>query len=259
MNPKGLSLPDDRTLSYDNFHEADGRLAFEGGISDQARWSDQIACKTRAGRPVLLDAVGILIYLTIVNEEREMIRYPMLTSPAASATLAGSAMGRQMLAQLIEKTRPMPEPTIAFLDFADVDIATGSFLREAVMGFRDFCRNAAGMIYPVVANANSTIEEELSTYLRGRNDAIWACSLDPECQASDPHILGELDAGQMNTIQIISQHHPISAPELAKLRPDDKIGTTAWNNRLATLSAKGMLKEMRHGKTKLFSPVMETI
>lgn len=188
-----------------------------------------------------------------------MIRYPMLTSSTGSTTLAGSAMGRQMLAKLIEITKPVAEPTLAFLDFADVDIATGSFLREAVMGFRDFCRNAAGMIYPVVANANAAIEEELATYLRGRNDAIWACTLDADDAANNPHILGELDAGQMNTIHLIAEHHPISAPELAKLRPDDKIGTTAWNNRLATLSAKGILKEERHGKTKLFSPVMEAI
>lgn len=188
-----------------------------------------------------------------------MIRYPMLTNATGSATLAGSAMGRQMLAQLIAKTKPVAEPTLAFLDFAEVDIATGSFLREAVMGFRDFCRNAAGMIYPVVANANATIEEELATYLRGRNDAIWACGLDADGAATDPHILGELDAGQLSTIHLIAKHHPISAPELAKLRPDDKIGTTAWNNRLATLSAKGMLKEVRHGKTKLFSPVMEAV
>lgn len=153
----------------------------------------------------------------------------------------------------------MAEPTLAFLDFADVDIATGSFLREAVMGFRDFCRNATGMMYPVVSNANETIEEELATYLRGRNDAIWACSLDGNDKATNPRILGELDSGQMGTIQLIAQHHPISAPELAKLRPDEKIGATAWNNRLATLSAKGMLKEVRHGKTKLFSPVLETV
>ncbi|WP_296310927.1 hypothetical protein [Erythrobacter sp.] len=188
-----------------------------------------------------------------------MIRHLMLAHPAGSTTLAGSAMGRQMLAHLIEKTTPVAEPTLAFLDFAEVDIATGSFLREAVMGFRDFCRNAAGMIYPVVANANATIEEELATYLRGRNDAIWACTLDTDGTTTDPHILGELDGGQMSTIQLIAAHHPISAPDLAKLRPDDKIGTTAWNNRLATLSAKGMLKEVRLGKTKLFSPVMEAI
>lgn len=207
----------------------------------------------------LLDVGTPFIYLTFMSEVRDVIRYPMLTNAIGSATLAGSAMGRQMLAQLIEKTKPTAEPSVAYLDFESVDIATGSFLREAVMGFRDFCRNAAGMIYPVVANANATIEEELATYLRGRNDAIWACSLDPDGLAADPHILGELDMGQMSTIQLVGRHHPISAPELAKLRPDDKIGTTAWNNRLATLAAKGMLKEARHGKTKLFSPVMEVI
>lgn len=186
-----------------------------------------------------------------------MIRYPMLSSPISSAALAGSAMGRQMLAHLIQKTKPVAQPTIALLDFDGIDIATGSFLREAVMGFRDFCRNAAGMIYPVVANANATIEEELAVYLRGRNDAIWACTVDTQDRIAVPHILGDLDTEQMSTIQLISRHHPISAPELARLRPDHKIGTTAWNNRLATLAAKGMLKEIRQGKTKLFSPVME--
>ena len=188
-----------------------------------------------------------------------MIRYPMRASPTGSTTLAGSAMGRQMLAALIEKTKPVEQPTVAFLDFSGVDIATGSYLREAVMGFRDFCRNAASTIYPVVANASSAIEEELGVYLRGRNDAIWACILDPKGRAADPRILGELDTAQMNTIQLIGKHHPISAPELAKLRADDKIGPTAWNNRLATLAAKGLLKEVRHGKTKLFSPVMEAV
>lgn len=206
-----------------------------------------------------LDSLALLTYLTFMSEDNEMIRHRMLASPTGSATLAGSAMGRQMLAQLIEATKTVALPTIAFLDFEGVDIATGSFLREAVMGFRDFCRNAAGMIYPVVANANATIEEELATYLRGRNDAIWACKIDRQGRATDPHILGELDTAQMSTIQLIGKHHPISAPELAKLRPDDKIGPTAWNNRLATLAAKGILKEVRHGKTKLFSPVMEAI
>lgn len=188
-----------------------------------------------------------------------MIRYPMLSSSIGSATLAGSAMGRQMLAHLIERTKPVTQPTVAFMDFEGIDIATGSFLREAVMGFRDFCRNAAGMIYPVVANANAAIEEELSTYLRGRNDAIWACEIDAEGDATNPRILGELDPAQISTIKLIGENHPISAPELARLRPEENIGVTAWNNRLATLSAKGMLKEMRKGKTKLFSPVMEFI
>lgn len=188
-----------------------------------------------------------------------MIRYHVLSIAANRGTLAGTAMGRQMLAQLIAETKPILQPTIAYLDFSGVDIATGSFLREAVLGFRDFSRNAIGTLYPVVANANATIEEELTVYLKDRNDAIWACALNDNGEPTQPHILGELDAAQMNTIHLIVQHRPISAPELAKLRPDEGIGTTAWNNRLATLAAKGILMELKSGKTKMFSPVMEAV
>ena len=188
-----------------------------------------------------------------------MIRYNMLSIASRKATLAGTAMGRQMLAKLIAETKPVTAPTLAYLDFKGVDIATGSFLREAVLGFRDFSRNAIGTLYPVLANANAVIEDELSVYLKGRNDAIWACALGEDDATLNPHILGELDAAQMRTLQLISEHRPISAPELAKLRPDEGIGTTAWNNRLATLAAKGILMEVKQGKTKLFTPVMETI
>src|SRR3546814_15197352 len=105
-------------------------------------------------------------------------------------------MGRQMLAKLIEKTKPVAQPTLAFLDFAEVDIATGSFLRQAVMGFRDFCRNAACMIYPALANPNAIIEQELATYIRGRTDAICACPLATAGTAHKPHIRGEMTAGR---------------------------------------------------------------
>ena len=185
-----------------------------------------------------------------------MIRYPVLPIASMKSTLAGSAMGRQMLAQLIAMTDPI---TLGYIDFDGIDIATGSFLREAVLGFRDFSRNAIGTLYPVVANANAMIEEELAVYLKDRNDAIWACSLHSDDVASDPHILGELDAAQMTTLKLISEHQPISAPELAELKPDEGIGTTAWNNRLATLAAKGILIELKQGKTKMFSPVMRVV
>jgi hypothetical protein len=188
-----------------------------------------------------------------------MIRYRISTIASQKKTLAGSAMGRQMLALLIGETGAITSPAVAYLDFAGVDIATGSFLREAVLGFRDFSRNAIGALYPVVANANAMIEEELSLYLRDRSDAIWACSLHEDGSAHDARILGELDSAQMDILTLISEHGRISAPELAKLRPEEGIGATAWNNRLAALTAKGILMELRQGKTKLFTPLLETI
>src|SRR3546814_12786302 len=129
----------------------------------------------------------------------------MLRQPPRS-TRTDTLFPYKTLFRSIEKTKPVAQPTLAFLDFAEVDIATGSFLREAVMGFRDFCRNAAGMIYPVVANANAIIEEELATYLRGRNDAIWACTPATDGTANKPPIPGQLAAGQLHTINTITPH-----------------------------------------------------
>jgi hypothetical protein len=43
-------------------------------------------------------------------------------------------------------------PTLALLDFSGVAVATASFLRESVIGFRDYARQALPNIYPVVAN-----------------------------------------------------------------------------------------------------------
>lgn len=186
-----------------------------------------------------------------------MIRYPILSIASSRSTLAGSAMGRQMLALLIGETKAVTEPSVSFLDFSGVDIATGSFLREAVLGFRDFSRNAIGMLYPVVANANAVIEEELSDYLADRTDAMWACNLSNAGDITNAHLLGALDSAHAKTLRFIAEYRLISAPELAKLHPNEGVGPTAWNNRLATLSSKGIVMEMKSGKTKTFSPVLD--
>ena len=199
------------------------------------------------------------LIILIADSEDRMIRYALFDIASRRATLAGSAMGRQMLASLISETVPVTKPTVAFLDFAGIDLATGSFLREAVLGFRDFSRNAIGTLYPVLANANGTIEEELSIYLKDRNDAIWACALSGDNKVTNPRLLGQLDTAHRTTLQLIMDYHRISAPELARRRPDEGVGVTAWNNRLATLAAKGIVMEFKEGKTKAFTAVMEDV
>ena len=186
-----------------------------------------------------------------------MFRLSLSSAASNRANLAGSAMGRQILAQLIAETKSFVDPTVAFLDFDGIDIATGSFLREAVLGYRDFCRSAMGTLYPVVANINSAIEEELTDYLKERNDAVWTCSLSARHGVRESRLLGRLDVTQSVTLQLVCSHFPVSAPDLARLQPAAGIGPTAWNNRLASLSAKSIIMEVGQGKTKTYSPVLE--
>ena len=171
------------------------------------------------------------------------------------SVLAGSAEGRNLLAALVAHTPSADAPEVLYLDFEGVEIATSSFLRESVVGYRNFARTARQNIYPVVANANAAVAEELQFFAEQRADAFWSCDLDQADQVSNARVIGQLDAAQRATFEAVVTLGIASATQL-QTTIDDKIGPTAWNNRLATLVAKGLLLEARSGKAKTFRPLV---
>jgi hypothetical protein len=187
------------------------------------------------------------------------MRLPILSLADDRRVLTGSAAGRKLLSALIDATERSPTPEIAFLDFAFIDVATSSFLRESVFGFRDYTRAALPNLYPVVANAEPGVLEELEFFVRHRSDALWCCRLDATGVASEARVLGDLDPIQRQTFEAVLQRGSTSAPELAAAAQTDGVGPTAWNNRLSALATKGLLIEHRTGKTKTFSPVLEVL
>jgi hypothetical protein len=187
------------------------------------------------------------------------MRLPILSLAGDRRVLTGSAAGRKLLSALIDAVQRSSTPEPAFLDFASIDVATSSFLRESVFGFRDYTRAALPNLYPVVANAEPSVLEELEFFVRHRSDALWCCRLDATSVASEARVLGDLDPIQRQTFEAVLQRGSTSAPELAAAAQTDGVGPTAWNNRLSALAAKGLLIEHRTGKTKTFSPVLEIL
>jgi hypothetical protein len=172
--------------------------------------------------------------------------------------LSGAGAGRALLAKLIAQTEPTARSEVVFLDFSGIEIATSSFLRESVIGFRDYARNSLQNVYPVVANASDSVSEELEFFVRNRGDAVWSCTLNDAGEISSPEVLGELDPVQRATFEAVIKCGAATASELAAREPNSGVGLTAWNNRLSWLSTKGLLVEKRSGKTKSFSPTLET-
>src|SRR5687768_8090030 len=86
--------------------------------------------------------------------------------------LAGAPEGANALAKLISRVANLAEIEVIELDFRDIAIATSSYLRESVLGFRDYCRKSRPHLYPVVANANLKVREELEGLLKLKGDAI---------------------------------------------------------------------------------------
>lgn len=175
------------------------------------------------------------------------------------SVFAGGMAGRKLLTALIAAT-PSPEtPTAVFLDFKGVQVATSSFLREAIIGFRDYARLTATDAYPVAANLAPAVLEELEFFVKARNDVFWVCDFDAAGQVNGARLLGDLDPAQQATFDAVRDLGAVTAPELAARFSDQNIGPTAWNNRLSSLAVKGVLVERKVGKTKSFSSLLEIV
>ena len=172
--------------------------------------------------------------------------------------LSGAIGGRRFLSRLLERIEDEPStPTPLFLDFSGIDVATASYLRESILSFRDIVRTRRSNYYPIVANASQTIIEELDMLLRHIGTAMPLCKLDGAAHVSDFRVLGVLDDKQQQTYNLVVCYGTTSAADLARRHGESEgIGQTAWNNRLASLSALGIVAEQAHGRRKLYRPIL---
>ena len=185
------------------------------------------------------------------------MRHRLFDLKGGQTVLSGATSGRKLLSALIAATPSSEAPTPAFLDFTQIEVATASFLREAVIGFRDYARQSLRNVYPVVANLQPAVAEELDFFVRARGDVLWSCELDADDTVISARLIGELDTAQRSTFDVARELGTITAPELAARFTDQRIGPTAWNNRLSALASKGLLVERKQGKSKSFSPLLE--
>jgi type V secretory pathway adhesin AidA len=192
-----------------------------------------------------------------MKREVSELRHRLIDLMDGRQVLSGGIAGRRLLTALITATPPADTPTRVFLDFEGIEVATASFLRETVIGFRDYVRLSLNNVYVVVANLAPAILEELEFFIRARGEALWMCELDGQGRVHSPRMLGELDPVQRATFEAVAELGAATASGLAAKFSDQRIGPTAWNNRLSSLAAKGLLVERRVGKSKSFSPLLE--
>lgn len=171
--------------------------------------------------------------------------------------LAGAEFGKQILARLIEQLPvATDEPVIVSLNFEGAPPATASWLREVIFGYRRHVRSPRSNIYPIVANASPETLEELQHLLEQPPDALPICDFSREGLISNARVIGFLEPMQRRVLEAVGEGHATAAA-LAQHFPEQKIGATAWNNRLAALTQKGLLVERISGRTKTYEPVLK--
>lgn len=171
--------------------------------------------------------------------------------------LFSAALGRACLAKLLAQVVEPDMPSPLFLDFDRVTSATVSFLREGPLALREHLRSKGSNLYPAFANLNPAVADSLADFLISTRDALFACNLDTDGSVTNPRLVGQLDAKQQLTFEAVEQLGTATAPELAQqYEGPEPVGVTAWNNRLATLAAKGLLMESQKGRSKAYTPTL---
>src|SRR4051794_24321449 len=117
--------------------------------------------------------------------------------------LAGAAYGAVVQSQFVARVRSLTAPTVVALNFLGISVATGSFLRESVLGFRDYCRRSQPNLSPVVANPNDKVLEELRVLLVPRREALVCCVLGTDDRPASARVEGVLEEKQIITLDAV--------------------------------------------------------
>ncbi|OBQ77648.1 hypothetical protein A9K71_11155 [Mesorhizobium sp. WSM3873] len=151
------------------------------------------------------------------------------------------------------------EPTALFLDFRNVEVATASYLRESVFALKTYMRARNSKFYPVVANVNNSVMDELSVITILTNDVIMSCQIDGNRNILSQELIGTLDPKQKMTFDLVSSSERIDANSLMENfgESEKTKGTTAWNNRLSGLVSKGIIREFAQGRAKFYRPLLD--
>jgi hypothetical protein len=178
---------------------------------------------------------------------------------AGTDALGGAIHGRHVCVKLGELAgKPPNTPSPWFWDLKGVKAASASFIRECFIAQQAILRAQRSTLYPVIANANADVREDLRVTYKDVGKAIVVCHLDSRRRASEIGLLGHLESYAEATFAMVLERGETDARELADAQADDgKIGVTAWNNRLAGLAAIGALLEIPQGRAKRYRPVVQ--
>jgi len=172
--------------------------------------------------------------------------------------LAGATFGETALRRLLENLPPNPsEPQPLFLDVGRIGFASSSFLRAAFLPFWVHVRSTRRNIYPVIANPNPAVAEEMADLLRTAGGAWLSCTASAESDVSNVVVLGSLEPKQKITFDEVCKRDETDAVQLTSDRIDGVQKATAWNNRLASLADMGLIVEITQGRSKRYRRVLE--
>ena len=175
--------------------------------------------------------------------------YPIdVVSILGREILAGRRSGETDFDRLRGHLRAIPEDGVAVLDLAGAKVLSSSYF---LGGMWPLWRSPQGLrgVYPVLANANESILDEIVFVLESSGNLIW--HLQEEQGKSSARLLGQPDSYDRDLFDLILRSGSLSARDLHA--NDSSIGVTAWSTRLSQHHHNRLLRRAKLGKQQIYT------
>ena len=182
----------------------------------------------------------------------DSVNLPLRELTGDFPSLTGVSRGRYLLAKLIAWTAEQAPTGRLILDFADVGNASASFLREAILAFRDYVRAYQPEVFPVLANLTDEVREEFHMLLKARGEAMPGCRLNTCGEPVAAEVLGFLEPGVSQTLAIIRARRQLALGDMPS-----EIKPTTWSNRIASLIRQGFVVPIPEPKKRVYRFVLD--
>lgn len=161
--------------------------------------------------------------------------------------LAGASFGEEALPAFLEAVRPAVSGDVVEVDFAGVQVMTGSFFNKAIFPIWDVARRSEW--FPLLRSVGDIPRGDIELVLTSYGQPAWATASGSGRSPDDAAVVGPDDA-QQDAILRRAWKGPVTAATLYE--EDRSVRSTAWSNRLAQLHERLLLRRRKVGRQLVY-------
>lgn len=186
-----------------------------------------------------------------------------------STHLAGFTRGEAHLAIIIEQLRassaaadPDGDGEVLVLDFDGIEFVTGSYVKATLLALLELGRKSAlreegGLnVFLLVANAGDEVLGEIHDVMVANGAQVLSVASTSTMRRA--RLLGRLDAALDAALRAIAKH-PLATATQLKEANTEAVSATAWNNRMADLLDRRLVRRRRAGRQNFFVPLADEV
>jgi hypothetical protein len=169
--------------------------------------------------------------------------------------LRGKIDGRQHFGLLCAALSGIRPGAVVSLDFAGVEDVSASWIAAALIPLLAWSATPDNDLYPVlvgVLGGDKKWEDEFEL-VAGRAGAVFLAAE----SGGRGRLMGSLDPILTDTLRAVQKYGGVTGAGLKRLMPDEKIGATAWSNRLKDLHAKRLVRRTTRGREQVYTNILE--